>query len=365
MLTLVAAAVSPAPGGAAARLRGLLLAGVLALAAFVVANPYALLDYDAFRDGLSHQSETVRRRRRQARPLDQDSGIVYYLGTITWGLGWLPALAALAGAIGLALRDRRLAARARARAASLPGLHGHPGPLLRPLAAAGLPAAVPARRVGGAWTAATGSAPACGGRPSPWSPARSARCCASRGSSSRSTTTSCWPAPTPASSRATGWSTTSRSAPRWWSSRSCRPRGRPTPRASRAGTGNGFRWNKWPTTRARKDPWAAASIRFEDYERITRPALLGAYARGGYCWVVTGSTQYGRAYAEPGAGAGGARATTRRSSATGSWSTRSTPYGSPERRVPFSFDFSFNAYPLDYDRMGPEIRIYRLRGGEC
>ena len=40
-------------------------------------------------------------------------------------------------------------------------------------------------------------------------------------------------------------------------------------------------------------------IRLEDYERATRPALLGAYARGGFCWVVTGSTQYGRAYAEP------------------------------------------------------------------
>jgi hypothetical protein len=29
--------------------------------------------------------------------------------------------------------------------------------------------------------------------------------------------------------------------------------------------------------------------------------------------------------------------------------------------VPFSFDFSFNYYPLQYDRPGPEIDVYRLR----
>ena len=34
-------------------------------------------------------------------------------------------------------------------------------------------------------------------------------------------------------------------------------------------------------------------------------------------------------------------------------------------RAPFSYDFSFNAYPLGYDRMGPEVRIYKLSGGKC
>ena len=32
--------------------------------------------------------------------------------------------------------------------------------------------------------------------------------------------------------------------------------------------------------------------------------------------------------------------------------------------VPFSFDFSFNAYPLAYERPGPEIRIHRLHDCE-
>jgi hypothetical protein len=39
---------------------------------------------------------------------------------------------------------------------------------------------------------------------------------------------------------------------------------------------------------------------------------------------------------------------------------RVSPRGDePVRR--FSFDFSFNSYPLDYERPGPEIEIYRLR----
>jgi len=38
----------------------------------------------------------------------QDSGIAYYLWTLTWGLGWAPALAALAAPAVLWVRDRRL-----------------------------------------------------------------------------------------------------------------------------------------------------------------------------------------------------------------------------------------------------------------
>ena len=26
---------------------------------------------------------------------------------------------------------------------------------------------------------------------------------------------------------------------------------------------------------------------------------------------------------------------------------------------------SFNAYPLSYDRMGPEVKVYELSGGKC
>ncbi len=44
---------------------------------------------------------------------------------------------------------------------------------------------------------------------------------------------------------------------------------------------------------------------------------------------------------------------------------RSSPYGKDSEQVPFSFDYSFNYYPLTYERPGPEVVIYRLHGGEC
>ena len=77
------------------------------------------------------------------------AGQLYYLWTLTWGLGWVP----------LARRARRRGRAARAATAALAlvlvpapvalrALHGHAGALLRPLAAAGLPVALPARRLG-------------------------------------------------------------------------------------------------------------------------------------------------------------------------------------------------------------------------
>ena len=37
----------------------------------------------------------------------------------------------------------------------------------------------------------------------------------------------------------------------------------------------------------------------------------------------------------------------------------------PARAEAFSFDSSFNSYPLAFERPGPEIVIYRLTGGAC
>ena len=61
-----------------------------------------------------------------------------------------------------------------------------------------------------------------------------------------------------------------------------------------AATGTGNRWIKWPTSRFR-----GRVVKLEDFERTLRTGLLDRYARAGYCHVVTGSTQYGRARTEP------------------------------------------------------------------
>ena len=104
----------------------------------------------------------------------------------------------------------------------------------------------------------------------------------------------------------------------------------------------------------------------EDYERTLRPALIGAYARGGYCWVVIGSTQYGRALAGARRGAR-ARSAYYRALArhADSSCTAIDPYR--RRRGPgrFNFDWSFDHYPRAYERPGPTVVIYRLHQGPC
>jgi hypothetical protein len=105
-------------------------------------------------------------------------------------------------------------------------------------------------------------------------------------------------------------------------------------------------------------------VKLEDYERTTRPELVGSYARGGFCWVVTGSTQFGRAHAQPEQVPQAIRYydALRRQ---GTVVYRVSPYRRGAKPGPFSFDFSFNAYPLRYVRAGPEILVYRLHGGAC
>jgi hypothetical protein len=357
VLTIVAAALAtPVPGP---RLRGLLLAGVLALAGFVVANPFAVLDFDAFRDGLSHQSEASGDGGGKLG-LSTDSGIVYYLGTATWGLGWLPALAAVAGAIGLVVKDRRLAlvllpapiafllfmgTQDRFFARWLLPVY----PLLCLLAGWAVAAAA-------SWLASRfgkGREPLVAG-------ALGLLLCAQglvfsvhndlvlARDDTRQLARDWMVEHVPIRSKVV----IEPFVPSAWAA---------DPGSVRNGTGNGFRWNKWPTTRAPKSAGGGV-IRFEDYERFTRPGLLRSYARGGFCWVVTGSTQYGRAYAEPDEVPNAIRyyAALEREAelvyAVG-------PGG--KGREPFSYDFSFNAYPLDHDRMGPEVRIYKLSGGRC
>ena len=187
-----------AAAGAPNRARGLALAGALALAGFALANPYALFDLDAFRTGLSTQSAASGDGGGKLG-LVGDSGVLYYLGTTTWGLGWIPALAAAGGAVWLAR------------------------------AAPGSPSCSCPRRCcsSSSWACRTASSRAgccpsircCAfwrrGRRSSWpgvcagASSRPARRCARRAWSSRSTTTRCSRAPTRGRSPGPGWSTTS------------------------------------------------------------------------------------------------------------------------------------------------------------
>jgi hypothetical protein len=346
------------------RVSGIVLAGVLALAFFLTANPFALLDFDSFRDGLSEQSAASSDGGGKLG-LTGDSGILYYLGTTTWGLGWLPALAALGGAVALAARDWR---RAVVLVPAIPVFIGFMGaqdrffarwllpvyPLLCLLAAYGavLLLGWVGERVGRprpAWAAAAAGVALCAqglvfaihndvvlARPDTRQLARD------------------WMVENvPAGTRVV----IEPVVPDAWAS--------DTGRALRA-TGNGARWRKWPTSRSRLNPDGTPRegglgpvVKLEDYERTLFPGLVRQYEQRGYCTVLTGSTQFGRALAEPEEVPQAIRyyATLKRSGRV--------VYAARQPGREFSFDFSFNSYPLSFRRPGPEIVIYRLAGGAC
>jgi hypothetical protein len=112
------------------------------------------------------------------------------------------------------------------------------------------------------------------------------------------------------------------------------------------------------------EPEARRTVSLEDYERTLGPALIPYYESRGFCWVLTGSTQSGRALAEPRA-VPPAIAYYRALASEGEVAYRISPYAPGARPVPFNFDWSFDYYPRAYERPGPEIAIYRLRGPRC
>ena len=197
LVTVVAAAfASPV---AHARVRNLALAIGLMCAGFVAANPYALLDHDAFREGLEKQTETAGEEGGKLG-LANTLGLALLPGTFTWGFGWLPSLFALGGAVGPARAPPPARPAARARAGAAVPLPRPAVALLRALDAADLPDPLPAGGVGRDRARDRLARRRALAIPR----SRSRRSCSRRASSSASTTTSCWPTPTRAGSRASG-----------------------------------------------------------------------------------------------------------------------------------------------------------------
>ncbi len=368
LLSLLAAALlAPVPWRR--RLGGLALAAVVALAAFVIANPFAVLDYSTFHNGLNEQSSASNDGGGKLG-LIGENGILYYLSTLTWGLGWIPVLAAVGGTVALALRDWR-----RALVLAPPvvvfvlfmgtqdrffarwGLPVYP--LLCLLAAHGAVSAV-------SW----GLARLPRGRSPVWAGAVAALVLCLQG------------AVFAVHNDGVLAQQDTRGAAREWMVRNV-PEGAKVViepvvpdswatdpgRASRV-TGNGSRWVKWRTSRSRvlNDGTVTKGkgriVKLEDYERTLRPSLVDSYRRGGFCWVLTGSTQQGRAEVEPRQVPQAIRYYDALGRA-GKVAFTALPTGKARPVHDFSFDFSFDYYPLTYERPGPEIVIYRLAGGKC
>ena len=76
-----------------------------AASAFLVANPYAVLNFAAFWNGLTHQSDASGDAAGKLG-LTQDNGFLYYLWSFGWGLGWIPLVFAAGGAVRLWFDER-------------------------------------------------------------------------------------------------------------------------------------------------------------------------------------------------------------------------------------------------------------------
>ncbi len=356
LLPLLTALALGRPGLRAA-LPALALALVGTFAGFLLANPYALLDFSAFHAGISQQQEYASGDELAKLGLTQRNGIVYYLWTLTWGLGWIPAFAALGGAVRLLVRDRRLA------------LVLLPAPLLfllymgtqeryfgrwllpiLPIAilfaasfGAALVRALARRRAGLALPAAALVVLALLAQGA-WTTVHVDRVLARP--DTRNELRAWLLAHVPAGSRIV----IEPVVPQAWLRRDGIPI-----------------WRTWNTARADVDDHAqplphgrTRYVKVDRYERTLRPALLDRYAARGFCWVVTASTQRDRALAQPEA-VPPALAYYAALARRGRELMRISPYRAGVRLPAFNFDWSFDFYPGAYARPGPELVVYRLR----
>jgi 4-amino-4-deoxy-L-arabinose transferase-like glycosyltransferase len=356
------------PREGSAVLAGVAIAAACALAAFLVANPYSLLDYSAFHSELVHQS-TLSAEAQGKLGAPRVGGFAYYLWTLTWGLGWVPALAAVAGAVLIWRRDSAVGwmlVPAPILFLLFMGLQGrYFGRWLMPifpvLALLAAFAALALARAGGRrlqgsprWVrgAAAGLLVAVilaqGLIYSVHSGIVLSR------ADTRTLTRAWMIAHVPVGSHIVAEPV----SPDPW---------------ARQGPGSAvcphYLWCKYPSFTSRITPSGALAARteqvgVEDYERTLSPALLGYYTSHGYCWVLTGSTESGRASADP-AAVPNALAYYRALAQQGERVFTASPYSAGKGPVPFGFDWSFDYYPLAYARPGPEVAVYRLHGGRC
>jgi hypothetical protein len=371
LVCLIAAAACDGAGGAAmVALRRTALALLAALIAFVLANPYAVLDFSAFSAGVSSQASAAGGGEPAKLGITAGSGTAYYLWTFTWGLGWAPSLAALGGAVLLLVRRRITVALVLLPApiafivfmgdqqrffgrwlmpifpiVALLAAYGT-CELVRwvvrtrrvPVVVAGTVAAVVMLGQGVASAVHDDSVLA---RPDTRNLARQ------------------WMvAHVPAGAKVviepvvedTWASDIGRSLP--W-------------------TASGARWRRFPTWETDVDeqgrPLPTGTRRYvqvDEYERTLRPELLSEYAASGYCWVVIGSLQAGRSFAQPKI-APQAIAYYAALANQAKLEYHVSPFGNNGHAVPFSFDWSIDYYPGQYARPGPEISVYRLMSGKC
>jgi hypothetical protein len=369
LLPIVAAAAAQfVAGGRTWAVRGIVVVGVGALVSFVVANPYALLDFSSFWEGVTHQSEASGDAAGKLG-LTQDSGYAYYLWSFGWGLGWLPLLFAVGGAVRLWFDERRLLWMLVPAIVLFVLFMGHQeryfGRWLMPVFPFVCILAAYAAIELADWLASFSPAL----RPTLLAAAVVVLCgqgfvyslhsglVMSR-EDTRNIAREWMVAHVPAGTKIV----VEPVVPDQWA----QDIGNPSP-----DTTNGNRWNKKPLSRSNIDPktgdtltGAGVVVNIEDFEKVLTPALVDTFEQQQYCWVVVGSTQRGRAEVEPKA-VPQALAYYKELEQRSRVAYTVSPYAKGKGPVDFNFDWTFNYYPLAYNRPGPTMTIYRLTGGRC
>ncbi|MGE4428399.1 MAG: hypothetical protein AB7G37_18240, partial [Solirubrobacteraceae bacterium] len=364
LLPLVAAAAiqAAAPGGRVPALRGILLALLTFVLGFIAANPYALLAFDDFWFGISFQSEAAGESTVGKIGNTHEHALPFYLWTVTWGLGVVPLIAAVGSIAPLWRDDRRvllvlapapllfllfMSSQGRYFARWLLPIY----PMLALLAGYGVArvvALVAARFPSWRHTAlAVGGILLCG---------QGVIASVHVGAVLHREDT--------------------RNLTREWMTENIEADARivlepvvPTEWLSDPGR-PGMRWERYPISPSPWDfegndaPDGKFSVTLENYTRSLDPRLIDRYERGGWCWVITGSTQRGRAERQP-------TLVPRAIDYYAELERRAdrvfvaSPYRAGADPVPFDFDFSFDYHPREYERPGALMTVYRLRGGKC
>jgi 4-amino-4-deoxy-L-arabinose transferase-like glycosyltransferase len=368
LLPLAIAALAKLRSDRARAVAGLALGALLAAVVFVALNPFVVGSFDAWWDDLRDQAEVAS---DQPKPGQEDGGVAYYLDSLTWGLGWVAALAALAGAL---LELRRDLVRGLILVALPLALFAYLSiqaryfgrwllpayPVLAMLAAVALTRAaqaVPARRRGLALAGLVAVALA---QPVA-ADVRSALVLGREDTrvQARDWLESRYPpelrvAIEPAVPGRYYRSNPSGRLPAWLARCPARDGWGAPGFAYAAGGGRRVCARFKPGQFARPD----GGLRASAYHLVLRPGVIDDLRRYGYCLVMTLDVVRERALDTGDPDVRGYYARLRRDARL---VREFSPYDPGAAPVPFSFDLSYNYYPTPYRRPGPTVRLYRLR----
>ena len=382
LIPLAIAAIARARADLRAAAGGLALGCALAVVVFVALNPYLLGSFDAWWTDLRDQAEVAA---DQPKPGQESGGPGYYLESLTWGLGWAAALAALAGVL---LELRRDWVRALMLAAVPVALCVYLSAQSRYFGRWLLPA-YPALALLAASALAQLAGTLADRQPRP-PPGRQLRTPAVGAALLAVLTALVLVQPLAAdvrSARVLGRDDTRQQA-RDWLERNFPPELRAS--VEPAMPGRWFRSNpegtlpSWLSRCPRRPGWSEpgwayareggeracvqykpglvarpdGGVRASAYHMVLSPEVIDQYRLYGYCLVLTVNVVRERALET---GDPRARAYYERLDRESELAREFSPYDEGEGPVPFSFDLSYNYYPPEYHRPGPTVQIRRLR----